>query len=94
MGDYLTTIVKPVIEITAIASIPLGLFFSFIIAMRRGLGPRVIQFAGTVTLVPVVFALAMEKAFEVATLGTLIGTLTGFLLSGVSEAVAPPRPPS
>jgi hypothetical protein len=94
MGDFLVTNVKPIMEITAIAAIPLGLLFSFIIALRRGMGPRIIQFAGAVTLIPIVFVLAMEKAFEAATLGVLIGTMVGFVLSGVGELFAPPRPPA
>ena len=92
MGDYLVTNVKPIMEIVAIAAIPLGLLFSFIIALRRGMGPRIIQFAGAVTLIPIIFVLAMEKAFETATLGVLMGTLVGFVLSGVGELFTP-RPP-
>lgn len=93
MGDYLITNVKPIMELAAIAAIPLGLLFSFIIALRRGMGPRIIQFAGAVTLIPIIFVLAMEKAFDTTTLGVLLGTLVGFVLSGVGEFFAPPRTP-
>ncbi len=38
-----------------------------------------------ILLVPMIGLLAMEKILEGATVGTLIGGLTGYLLSGISN---------
>ena len=84
--------VKGIVELTAAGTILIGVIGSLVYAVKRGIGPRTIQFAGAITLVPLVLILALEKILEPATLGTVIGAIIGYLLSGISEAViAPPR---
>jgi hypothetical protein len=82
--------VKGIVELAAAASIFVGVFGALIIAGKRGIGPRTIQFAGAVMLVPVILILALEKVLEPAVLGTVIGAVIGYLLSGISEAFAAP----
>ncbi|WP_370194129.1 MULTISPECIES: hypothetical protein [Aurantimonas] len=52
---------------------------------KRGLGARAIQFCAVLMLIPAVLILALEKVLEPSTVGTLIGALTGYLLSGLGE---------
>ncbi len=51
----------------------------------RGMGARVIQFLAVAMLIPTILLLSLEKILEPATVGTLIGALTGYLLSGVGD---------
>ena len=82
--------VRGVVELAAAAAIVIAVFGALIIAGKRGIGPRTIQFAGACMLVPVILILAMEKVLEPATLGTVIGAIIGYLLSGIGEAVIAP----
>ena len=84
--------VRGIVELTAIAAMVIGLLGTIIIGLKRGIGVRLIQFAGATMLVPIVLILALEKVLEPATLGTVIGAVIGYLLSGASEMVAAPRP--
>ena len=67
--------------------LPLG--FGAIMAQRiilkKSIGARIIQLSAVVMLIPVILILGLEKIFEGATLGTLIGGIVGYLLSGISE---------
>lgn len=83
--------VRGLVELAAVAAMLIGLLGAIIIGLKSGLGPRIIQFAGAVMLVPVVLILALEKVLEPAALGTVIGAVIGYLLSGVSEMIAAPR---
>jgi hypothetical protein len=86
--------VRGVVELGAIAAIFVGLCGTIWIGANRGIGPRMIQFAGAIMLVPVILILALEKLLETSTLGTVIGAVIGYLLSGISEATASrPNPP-
>ena len=80
--------VRGIVELTAIAAMVIGLLGTIIIGLKRGIGVRLIQFAGATMLVPIVLILALEKVLEPATLATVIGAVIGFLLSGASEMVA------
>ncbi|MCX4151979.1 MULTISPECIES: hypothetical protein [Paraburkholderia] len=75
------------IELIAAATIPLG--FGAVMAHRfvgkKSIGARVIQLTAVVMLIPVILILALEKILDGATLGTLIGGIVGYLLSGISE---------
>jgi hypothetical protein len=51
----------------------------------RGIGARAIQFLTVAMLLPAIVILALEKTIEGATVGTLIGALTGYILSGIGE---------
>jgi len=79
--------VKGAIELIAAITAFIGAAGSLIYAAKRGIGPRTIQLAGALMIVPVVLILALEKTLEPATLGTVIGAVIGYLLSGVSESV-------
>ncbi|MBO2984105.1 hypothetical protein [Burkholderia pseudomallei] len=78
---------KGYVELIAALTIPLG--FGAVMAHRfatkRAIGARVIQLVAVVMLVPVILILALEKILDGATLGTLIGGIVGYLLSGISE---------
>ena len=51
----------------------------------RGIGVRVIQLATVCMLVPVVFILALERTLDSATVGTLLGAVAGYILSGIGR---------
>jgi hypothetical protein len=74
-------------EISAGITIP-TVFFAVIfraIWWNKGIGARVIQFTTVSMLIPVILILGLEKILEPATLGTLIGGLIGYVLSGVGD---------
>ncbi len=78
--------VKGAIELTAAATTAIGAIGSLIYAAKRGIGPGTIKLAGTVMIIPIVLILALEKTLEPSTLGTVIGAVLGFVLSGVGGA--------
>jgi hypothetical protein len=51
----------------------------------RGLGARSIQFMSVAMLIPAILIMALERILEPNTVGTLIGALTGYLLSGIGN---------
>jgi hypothetical protein len=84
--------VKYIIEIIAISLWPLG--FGAIIYTRfqkkgdddwRGIGVRVIQLTAVVLLFPLILILGLEKVLDSSVMGTLIGGLVGYLLSGIGD---------
>jgi hypothetical protein len=78
---------KSIIELALVGGIalaPLLLLVERLIA-DRGLGARAIQFLAVAMLIPTILVLAIEKVIESATVGTLIGALTGYLLSGIGD---------
>jgi hypothetical protein len=78
---------KSLIEVIAaigIAFAPILVLGERLIA-DRGTGARSIQFVAVCMLVPAILILALEKILEPATVGTLIGALTGYLLSGIGD---------
>jgi hypothetical protein len=77
--------VRGIVELTAAAAIVIGLLGTLVIGMRQGIGSRTIKFAGAIMLVPVILILALEGVLEPAALGTVIGAVIGYLLSGISE---------
>ncbi|WP_174902151.1 hypothetical protein [Burkholderia pseudomultivorans] len=76
-----------VIEIIAAATIPVAFVLVIIdrIVNKRGIGARAIQLTAVGMLVPLILILALEKILDGATVGTLIGGIVGYLLSGISE---------
>ena len=79
--------VKETIEVMAAAMPPIS-FIGYIwprISSGRSIGARSIQFMAVVLLLPVILILALEKILDGQTLGTLLGGLTGYLLSGISN---------
>ena len=51
----------------------------------RGIGARAIQFLAVAMLIPAILILALENILDSSTVGTLIGALTGYLLSGIGD---------
>jgi hypothetical protein len=80
--------VKSVIELIAVLMWPLGvgaIFWQRWVSGKGGLGARVIQLAAVIMLFPTIVILGLEKILDGATLGTLIGGLVGYVLSGVGD---------
>ena len=76
-----------IVELIAAVMMALGL--GAIIAQRiiakKSFGARTIQMSAVVLLIPVILILGLEKILAAETLGTLIGGLIGYLLSGIGE---------
>jgi hypothetical protein len=92
-GFWTTITVKGIVELVAIAMLPIG-FLGFMlhrIVAGKPIGGRSIQFLGVVFLVPVILILALEKILDGATIGTLIGAVVGYLLSGIANYEPPQR---
>jgi hypothetical protein len=79
--------IKGWIELIAVVTMPIGLIALAVerVWTGKGVGPRMIQYAGAVLLVPTILILALEKTLEPSTVGTVMGALIGYLLSGISE---------
>jgi hypothetical protein len=77
--------VKSSIELIAAIAILIGPIAVIFERLRsgRGIGARSIQFAAVAMLIPTILIVALEKLIDGSTLGTLIGGLIGYLLSGV-----------
>lgn len=75
------------IEGVAILMMPLGLaaimFHRF--QTQKAIGARTIQLTVVVMLIPAIVVLGLERILEPATIGTLVGALTGYVLSGVGD---------
>ena len=52
---------------------------------KKGIGARTIQITGVLLVVPMIGILAMQDILERQTTATLLGALTGYLLSGVGS---------
>jgi hypothetical protein len=80
--------VKDCIELTAVAMWPLGfgaIIFERLMSGKYGLGARIIQLCAVVMLFPAILILGLERILDAATIGTLIGGLVGYVLSGVGD---------
>ena len=51
----------------------------------RGFGVRVIQMATVLLVMPMILILALEGVLENQTTATLIGTIVGYVLSGIGK---------
>lgn len=49
---------------------------------KQYFGPHTIQFCAVAVLVPLILILALERILEAPTIGTLLGALIGYALSG------------
>ncbi len=76
-----------IVEIVAIAIMALLVLGIFIerLKNRRSLGARSIQFLAVGLLIPSIVILALEQAITADATATLIGALTGYLLSGIGK---------
>jgi hypothetical protein len=53
------------------------------IKYRKSIGIRTIQFMAIAFIFPVIIILALEGVLSAETIGTLIGTVIGYVLSGI-----------
>jgi hypothetical protein len=92
-GFVATMSIKDIVELVAAAMLPLGfiLFMVHRMVVGRPLGARAIQFLGVVFLLPIILILALEKILDGTTIGTLIGAITGYLLSNITNYDFPAR---
>lgn len=60
---------------------------------RLSIGPRHIQFVSVCLIVPTILILGLEQVLSRETTATLIGGLSGYLLSGLGRYSPPPKPP-
>ena len=51
----------------------------------RGIGVRIIQLATVVLILPIILILALEDVLETQTTAALIGTVVGYILSGIGK---------
>ena len=52
---------------------------------KKGIGARTIQITGVLLIIPLIGILALHGILEKQTTATLIGALTGYMLSGVGS---------
>ncbi len=78
---------KSTIELILAGIMVLGIVALFVnrYQLKKGIGARIIQFAGVILVVPLIGILALEGVLEAQTTGTVIGALLGYLLSGISN---------
>ena len=55
------------------------------IISKKGIGARTIQVLGVLLIIPLIGILSLHSVLEGQTTATLIGALTGYLLSGVGS---------
>ena len=55
------------------------------IFLKKGIGARVIQFTCISFLIPAIIILSIEGILKGETVGTLLGGLAGYVLSGISN---------
>jgi hypothetical protein len=80
--------VKSIVELVAVAMWPVGIgaiFWQRWVSGKGGIGARIIQLAAVIMLFPAIIILGLEKILDGASLGTLIGGVVGYVLSGVGE---------
>lgn len=70
--------------------IGIGLIFLERYRTRKGIGARTIQLAVVIMAFPTILILGLERILDSATIGTLMGGVFGYVLSGVGEYL-PPR---
>ena len=56
---------------------------------KRGIGVRVIQLATVLLVLPVILILALEGVLENQTTAALLGTVVGYVLSGIGKDEKP-----
>lgn len=97
----------PTIDVVVLAIMVIGLVGMFFERgghkPPRGIGRRSIQFVAVVFLFPTIIILGIHQILKADLLGTLIGTIVGYILSSFSDekkaddneadATSTPRPP-
>jgi hypothetical protein len=76
-----------IVELAAAGLMVIGLLAVFINRCKtgKGLGARVIQLLAVIFVIPAILILALEKFLTAETVATLLGTLIGYLLSGIGR---------
>lgn len=78
---------KEIIELimaSIMALVLVGLFLRTMI-QKKGIGARIIQFTCVSLIIPTIIILSMEDIIPGSTVGTLLGGLAGYVLSGISN---------
>jgi hypothetical protein len=83
----MTITVVDVLQLGAMLTLLVGVAGLVInrIVTKKGIGARVIQFVVALSILPTIIILALQKVLDGATIGTLIGGLLGYVLSGLSK---------
>ena len=78
---------KDIVILVAVGVMALGPILLWIERLHsgRGIGARAIQFCAVVMIIPVILILSLVDILSKETSATLIGALTGYLLSGVGS---------
>jgi hypothetical protein len=63
----------------------LGGLFYLIVKQNAVIGPRTIQFLAIVFVLPLLMVLGVSNVLGRETIGTIIGTVVGYVLSGVGR---------
>lgn len=76
---------KHYVEITMAITMPLVILLIMLRTIRNKttIGARTVQFICVGLLIPTIIILAIEKVLTGETVGTIIGALSGYVLSGV-----------
>ena len=73
------------IGLVAVMTISVIGFFINRTQLKRGLGIRQIQFLAVALLLPMTVILALENVLMPETVGTLLGAVAGYVLSGIAK---------
>ena len=78
---------KGIIELLAAGIMVAGLVGIFIerLITKRGIGVRVIQFLAVTLIIPAILILSLEGVLEAQASATLLGTIVGYVLSGIGK---------
>ena len=78
---------RQLIELIAASIMIVGVFGVFYdrIKHKKGIGVRVIQFLAVVFVVPAILILALERVLSTESTATLLGTIIGYVLSGIGK---------
>lgn len=75
------------IELVAAITVPLSLLaiIGERLISKKGIGVRVIQFAGVATFVPTLLILALERVVDGNAVAALVGAFVGYLFSNIGD---------
>ena len=78
---------EQIIETLMVIIMILGLIMItvYLLINKKYLGARVVQFSCIVLLIPAIIILGEDQIIKGETVGTLIGSLLGYVLSGISN---------
>lgn len=75
------------IQLVAVLIMPLGMLLLFFERLKsgRGLGARAIQLTSIFFVIPIIFILSLQKLISSEATSTLLGTVIGYVLSGIGK---------